>query len=228
MLPYIVPIVLIVVLVVPHLWVRRVIRRHQRARPDYPGTGGELARHLLDEAGLYHVTVETCPDGEDHYNPEIKAVRLSPAHLEGRSLAAVTIAAHEVGHALQDRDGYPMLRLRQGMAHALQLLNIVGTAVMVTGPVVGALFGVPRLGLAPVVAGGLMVLAPVLFHLVTLPVEFDASFSRALPVLDRGRYLPPADMPHARSLLRAAALTYVAGSARSVLNVLVWLRYLLR
>src|SRR5438477_3283915 len=83
----------------PQWWVRRVLERHGTDRPDLPGTGGELARHLLDEAGLRGVNVELTGDG-DHYDPAAHAVRLLPQHYDGRSVAAVAVAAHEVSHAL--------------------------------------------------------------------------------------------------------------------------------
>src|SRR5687767_13762886 len=84
----------------PQLWVRHVLKKHGDDRPDLPGNGAELARHLLDEAGLQHVTVEETGLG-DHYDPEALAVRLLPQHHDGRSIAAVAVAAHEVSHAVQ-------------------------------------------------------------------------------------------------------------------------------
>src|SRR5258708_34699193 len=92
--------ILVVVVFGPQWWIRRVLARHGVERLDLPGTGGELARHLLDEAGLRHVKVELTGDG-DHYDPEAGAVRLLPQHHDGRSVAAVAVAAHEVSHAIQ-------------------------------------------------------------------------------------------------------------------------------
>jgi Zn-dependent membrane protease YugP len=87
--------------ILPSLWVQAVLARHGRERADFPGTGGEFARHLLDEMNLGDVKVEETSLG-DHYDPETKTVRLLPRHFGGRSLTAVVIAAHEVGHAMQD------------------------------------------------------------------------------------------------------------------------------
>src|SRR5438067_604545 len=87
--------------VLPQMWVRRVIAAHDAERADFPGTGGEFARHILDEMKLGHVKVEET-DAGDHYDPEAKAIRLLPKHFGGKSLAAVVIAAHETGHAMQD------------------------------------------------------------------------------------------------------------------------------
>src|ERR1041385_6131324 len=88
----------------PQLWIRRAMARHGDERPDFPGTGAELARHLLDEAGLTGVAVEQTAEG-DHYDPEARAVRLTAPHHDGRSVAAVAVAAHEVSHAVQHARG---------------------------------------------------------------------------------------------------------------------------
>src|SRR5262245_64875493 len=111
--------------VLPQIWVRRVIEQHSADRPDFPGTGGELARHLLDEMKLVHVKVEETKDG-DHYDPDAKAVRLSPQHCNGRSLAALVIAAHEVGHAMQDATQYPPLQKRTQLAKKAVSIERVG------------------------------------------------------------------------------------------------------
>jgi Zn-dependent membrane protease YugP len=95
----------------PGLWVRRVLERYSVPADRYSGTGAQLARHLLDKHGLTDVVVESTPDG-DHYDPEAKAVRLTPDKFDGRSLTAITVAAHEVGHALQDHEGYAPLKIR--------------------------------------------------------------------------------------------------------------------
>ncbi len=109
--------ILLAVLFGPQVWVRRVLAQHGVDRPDLPGTGGELARHLLDEAGLRSVKVELTGDG-DHYDPEEHAVRLLPQHHDGRSVAAVAVAAHEVSHAMQHLAGRARRELRQGAAGA--------------------------------------------------------------------------------------------------------------
>ena len=95
----------------PQLWIRRVLAQHGGERPDFPGTGAELARHLLDEAGLQAVPVEKTDKG-DHYDPGARAVRLLPQHHDGRSVAAVAIAAHEVSHAVQHARGEPSFARR--------------------------------------------------------------------------------------------------------------------
>lgn len=209
----------------PQIWVRTVINRHSVDRPDFPGTGGELARHLLDEMQLGHVGVETTQAG-DHYDPRDKTVRLAPQHHDGRSLAAVAIAAHEVGHAMQDATGYAPLQTRTRLAKVAVTIERIGGAVMLGAPLLAVLTRSPAGFLLEFAAGIAILSTTVVIHMVTLPVEFDASFNRALRVLEEGRYLHESDMPAVRQILRAAAFTYVAGALVSLLNIARWLRVL--
>jgi Zn-dependent membrane protease YugP len=211
--------------VLPQMWVGRVIARHSADRADFPGTGGEFARHVLDEMKLGHVKVEETDLG-DHYDPDAKAVRLTPAHYKGRSLAAVVIAAHEAGHAMQDASGFPPLAARTRLAKQAIRMQQVGAVVMLAAPIVMALAKAPHLLLIEVLAGVMIFALSILLHAVTLPVEFDASFGRALPVLKAGRYIEESDMPAAKQILRAAAFTYVAAAAMSLLDVARWFRVL--
>ena len=209
----------------PQMWVRKVIARHANERADFPGTGGEFARHILDEMKLGHVKVEESKIG-DHYDPEAKMIRLSPENFNGRSLSAVVIAAHEAGHAMQDATNYPPLAARTRIAKQAVRMEKVGAIVMLAAPVVMALAKAPHLLILEVAIGAAMFATTIGMHAVTLPVEFDASFRRALPVLKAGRYIRDADMPAARQILRAAAFTYVAAAGMSVLDVMRWFRVL--
>jgi Zn-dependent membrane protease YugP len=211
--------------VLPQMWVRRVIAQHSGDRPDFPGTGGEFARHLLDGMQLGHVKVEETPLG-DHYDPDAKAVRLMPQHFKGRSLAALVIAAHETGHAMQDATEYPPLKARTRLAKRAIWMEKVGAVVMLAAPIMMVLAKGPQILLVEFAAGVLILGMAVAMHAYTLPVELDASFRRALPVLKAGRYIPDRDMPAARQILRAAAFTYVAAAAMSLLDVARWLRVL--
>ncbi|MGH6815177.1 MAG: zinc metallopeptidase, partial [Hyphomicrobiaceae bacterium] len=141
--------------VLPNLWIRRVIRQHSAERSDIPGTGGEFARHLLDRLNLQHVKVEETAQG-DHYDPEIKAVRLLPAHMNGRSLAAVVIAAHEVGHAMQDATDYAPLRARTRLVKKAQQFETVGAIVMLAAPIVMVLSKSPIVLMLQIFAGVLI------------------------------------------------------------------------
>jgi uncharacterized protein len=209
----------------PQMWVRRVVARHSVDRPDFPGTGGEFARHLLDEMQLGHVKVEETPQG-DHYDPEAKVIRLMPQHFKGRSLAALVIAAHETGHAMQDASGYAPLKARTELAKRAVWMERIGAVVMLAAPIMMVLARGPHILLLEVAAGLVILGMSLAMHAYTLPVEFDASFGRALPVLKAGKYIPDRDMPAARQLLRAAAFTYVAAAAMSLLDVARWLRVL--
>jgi len=211
--------------VLPQMWVRRVIARHSVDRPDFPGTGGEFARHLLDEMRLGHVKVEETPLG-DHYDPDAKVIRLMPQHFKGRSLAALVIAAHETGHAMQDASDYAPLKARTELARRAMWMERIGAVVMLAAPIMMVLARGPHLLLIEVAAGLMILGLSIVMHAYTLPVEFDASFRRALPVLKAGNYIPDRDMPAARQILRAAAFTYVAAAAMSLLDVARWLRVL--
>ena len=211
----------------PGIWVRRVLERYSTPAERYPSTGAQLARHLLDSEGLHGVGVEKTPDG-DHYDPEARMVRLTPDKFDGRSLTAVTVAAHEVGHAIQDRDGYGPLRLRSRLVRAGRHIEKLGAGILLLSPFVGAVVRVPTLSILMFLAGFATLASSTMVHFATLPTEFDASFGRALPLLDRHRILKAVDRPHARRLLRAAALTYVAASLMSLLNIARWLAILRR
>lgn len=211
----------------PAIWVRRVLDRYSVPADRYPGTGSRLARELLDANGLQSVAVETTDQG-DHYDPEAKAVRLSADKFDGKSLTAITVAAHEVGHAVQDHTGYTPLRMRTRLVKATRGIERLGALILVVSPFLGLLTRVPAIGLVTLAAGLLTLGSAALVHLVTLPTELDASFSRALPMLDRHEVLKPVDRPHARKLLTAAALTYVSSALMSLLNVARWLAILRR
>ena len=216
---------LVALLFAPQWWVRRVLARHGAERPDLPGTGGELARHLLDEAGLQAVKVELTGDG-DHYDPLDSAVRLLPQHHDGRSIAAVAVAAHEVSHAVQHARGEKAFAVRFDLVRKLNWIDRLASGILLLAPVVFMVIKAPALLLLQVVAGLLLLAIRVVVHVATLPVELDASFGKALPALVRGRYISPGDLPAARSVLRAAAWTYVAAALATLLDVARWFRIL--
>ena len=209
----------------PQMWVKKVLVRHSAERSDFGGTGGEFARHILDHMGLASVKVEETSLG-DHYDPEEKVVRLSKMHYQGRSLSAVVVAAHEVGHAMQDATGYAPLAARTRLAKHAQKAETIGSVVMLAAPIIMLLSKSPHILIIQMLAGILILAMTVMMHAVTLPVEFDASFKRALPVLKQGGYVGADDLGLAREILRAAALTYVAAATMSMLDIMRWLRVL--
>lgn len=214
---------LLLLLFAPQWWAQAVLRRHSKPRPDFPGSGGEFARHLLDKFELHGVKVEGAPQG-DHYDPQAKAVRLTPDKLDGRSLTAVVVAAHEVGHALQDHLGYQPLQWRSRLVLLAQRAEKMGAGVMMVLPLVALLTRSPAAGGVTFLVGLLSIASMALVHLVTLPVELDASFGRALPLLKAGRFISAEDERAAHRILQACALTYLASSLASLLNVWRWLR----
>lgn len=207
----------------PQLWIRRTMARHAGERADFPGTGGELARHLLDEAGLQSVKVEIVEAG-DHYSPVDKAVRLTKANHQGRSVTAIAIAAHEAAHAMQDAEGYAPLRLRQKLVGYGIIIEKTGSVLLLATPVIFALTRSPIVLAFEIIAGLGILSSTIVLHVVTLPTEFDASFKRALPILTH--YVRPEDMKGARQVLRAAAFTYVASALISLIDVARWIRIL--
>jgi uncharacterized protein len=175
-------------------------------------TGYEVARRILDSHGLYDVDVE---EGHgflsDHYDPRTKTVRLSPANFHGHSLAAAAVAAHEVGHAIQDQENYAFLRLR----HSLVPVANIGSNFSWILILVGILANIS----GAVLLGIIFMAAAVLFQVVTLPVEFNAS-SRAMNEIVSLGIIRNEEERHTRKVLSAAALTYVAAAAVAVLELL--------
>ena len=215
------------VLLGPGLWVKHVLKKYSEPEDRYGDTGANLARHLLDKHGLQSVTVEQTDSG-DHYDPMEKSVRLSAANHSSCSLTAITVAAHEVGHAMQDHKDYAPLKWRTRLVRASGPVQKTGAAVLILSPFLGILTRVPALSLITFAAGMLTLGIAAIVHLVTLPTEFDASFNRALPMLDEHRILKKGDRPHARRILTAAALTYVSASLMSLLNIARWIAILRR
>lgn len=223
MIYVIVVLVLLGLMFYPQYATRKILRKHSDNRDDFPGTGGEFARHLLDRFSINGVGVETTAQG-DHYDPAQHKVRLTPEYFEGKSLTAVVVAAHEVGHAIQHHQGSGGLDARYRLAIVAGVASKISQVALISLPLLAGLNpGLMRVAIVVVVAGILM---STLVHLITLPVEWDASFNKALPILQEGNYLSPQDMVSARKILRACAFTYVSASLASVLVALRWLRWL--
>lgn len=219
---YLLLIISVVILIYgPSYWVKHTLEKYSHPEDRYPGTGGELARILLDWAKLQSVKVEVTEKG-DHYDPITKVVRLTPDKFNGKSLTAITVAAHEVGHALQDREGYLPLKLRTRLVKLAAPAEKLGAAILMAAPLITVVTRVPLAGVLFFVGGLLTLGATTLVHLITLPMEMHASFSRALPMLEHGGYLIKGDERHARKILRAAAWTYFSASLMSLLNIGRW------
>ena len=211
----------------PSLWVKLVMKRYSSEKPEIPGTGGELAKHLIERFSLKDVKVEVTELG-DHYDPIEKKVRLLKEHYESKSLTAVAIAAHEVGHAIQDHQGDKRLATRTKMVPIVDKVARWSVAIIYLSPVIGIITRHPMPFSLLLLLGLSGFIARMMVHAVTLPIEYDASFSKALPLLREGNYVSQSDEKAVSLILRAAALTYVSAALADILNLGRWIVLLLR
>jgi len=211
----------------PSLWVKLVMRRHSSENPEMPGTGGELAKHLIERFSLKDVKVEVTELG-DHYDPTEKKVRLLREHYETKSLTAIAIAAHEVGHAIQDQQGDKRLTTRTKMVPVVDKVARWSVVIISLSPIIGIITRHPMPFSLLLLIGLSGFIARMMIHAVTLPIEFDASFSKALPLLREGDYISQSDEKAVSSILRAAALTYVSAALADILNLGRWIVILSR
>ena len=220
--------ILAVLIYLPSFWVRCVMGHYGDDRSEIPGTGGELAQHLIDRFQLEGITVEETDPMRDHFAPSVPAVRLSPENFHGKSLTAVAVATHEVGHAIQFHRKEAVFRLRSKYLPLAAGLNRSGIALMWTLPLIGFLLRAP-FAIAMVVGLSLLLqLAGAMAYLIILPEEWDASFNKALPILMEGEYVEKENIPAVKRILKAAALTYFAAALANVLNIGRWLLLLRR
>ena len=210
---------------VPQWWTQWVLKKHSQPHPSLAGTGAEFAQHLLNKHGLDDVRLEEIPQGSvtgDHYDPIDKVVRLSSANYHSNSLTAIVTTAHEIGHAIQHQQHYEPLLTRTEMVERAQWMQKFSGMALLATPILIPLLHTPMIGLITFGAGFIAMGIPVLIHLSTLPVEFDASYKRALPLLEQGDYLDKQDMARARHILTACAFTYVSASLASLFNLWRW------
>ena len=186
-------------------WLKKTVAANMQVAVANGMTGAEIARQILDRNGLHDVPVDTSPGGplSDHYDPRKKSVHLSEPVYSGRSVASTAIAAHEVGHAIQHEKAYGPFRLRSAMwpavafaSQAWLFLLMIGLFAQITGLMTFAV---------------ILFAVVVLFQLVTLPVEFDAS-RRAMTQLNDMGLVTTGESQGARKVLTAAAMTYVAAA----------------
>ncbi len=208
--------ILLIPAIILALWaqyrVQSTFNKYQKIPAASRYTGADIARRLLDENGLSNIKIEEVSGNlSDHYDPKAKRLRLSNGTARSRSVAAIGVAAHEVGHAIQDHEAYGAFQVR----HAIFPVANLGSTLAFPLFFIGILFTVPKL----MDVGIILFSAAVLFQVVTLPVEFNAS-SRALALLKNRGYLQQAEAKQAKSVLDAAALTYIAATAMAVLSLL--------
>ena len=224
-----VAVVLIVLALIfgPSLWVKFVMRKYSLEKPEIPGTGGELAKHLIERFSLKDVTVEVTELGV-HYDPTEKKVRLLQEHYESKSLTAIAIAAHEVGHAIQDQQGDKRLATRTKMIPIVNRVARMSAIIISLSPVIGIITRHPMPFSLLLLIGLSGFIARMLIHAVTLPIEFDASFSKALPLLREGKYISQSNEKAVSQILKAASLTYVSTALADILNLGRWIVILSR
>ena len=187
--------------------------KYSRVRSMTGLTGAQAAQKILYQAGIHDVRIEHVRGNlTDHYDPSAKVVRLSDATYNSPSVAAIGVAAHECGHVLQHHEGYAPLKLRTTLVPAANIGSRLGIPLILIGIILGANSTLVNIGI------WVFSLA-VLFQLVTLPVEFNAS-NRAVQILDRQGILGGQEVGQCRQVLNAAALTYVAAAAASILQLL--------
>jgi hypothetical protein len=197
--------------------VQSSIREYSRYRTYSGLSGAEVARRVLDFNGLHNVQVEMAQGFlSDHYDPRAKVLRLSPDVYRSNSVAAAGVAAHESGHAIQDKEGYLALQARTAMVPSVQIGSWLGPILFMIGLFTVKLFGTTLAWVGLILFG-----ATAVFALVTLPVEFDASKRAKLALVNQGIVVQQ-EMKGINSVLNAAALTYVAGAAQAVSTLLYY------
>ena len=211
----------------PSLWVKFVMSRYSSQLPEIAGTGGELAKHLIQQFSLKDVKVEITEQG-DHYDPIEKKVRLVREHYESKSLTAIAIAAHEVGHAIQDQQGDKRLASRTKMIPIANVVARWSVAIISLSPIIGIITRHPIPFSVLLFLGLSGFIARMMIHAVTLPIEYDASISKALPILREGNYISQDNEKAVSRILNAAALTYVSAALADILNLGRWLVILSR
>ena len=162
-----------------------------------------------------------------HYDPTARAVRLTKDKFDGKTLTAITVATHECGHAFQHAGAEPLFLMRTRLASSALWAQRIGSLLLFAAPFSVLITRLPSAAILNITGAVLVMGFALLMHLLTLPVEIDASFKKALPLLSTG-YLSEKQVPAARSILRAAAWTYVAASLASLLNFWRWVAFLRR
>lgn len=195
-------------------WVKRAVSRWEKVALGRGMTGADVAAAILRTEGITDVKIEMVPGRlSDHYDPSSRTLRLSPANFNGRSVAAAGIAAHEVGHAIQDKEDYGPMRLRQTLVPVANIGTSAGLWMVILGLILG-FSGLATLGVA-------LFAAFVLFTLVTLPVEIDAS-RRAKRALVTGNFVSREEARGVSAVLDAAAATYLAAAVTAILQLAYW------
>lgn len=201
--------------------VNSTYRKYAKVRARSGMTGAEAAERILKMSGINDVQIQhVAGDLTDHYDPSKKVLRLSDSVYGSRSVAAIGVAAHECGHALQHKEGYLPIKIRSMLVPAANLGSKLGLPLVILGLVLGFGFTLPGGGYFSLAQLGIWIFSlAVLFQIVTLPVEFNAS-GRALKMLGNYGIMNEDEVDDCKHVLGAAALTYVAAAASSILQLL--------
>lgn len=222
---WIIGIVFVVLLIfAPSAWVKFTLKRYAGTCQYLPGNGGELAQHLVKRFELDQVRVETTQEGRDHFDFLHHAVRLSPSVFSGRSLTAVAVAAHEVGHAIAHEKKDPISKLSTRYLPLGRMAHRITAGLLVGWPLISLLLHLPYMVTLHAMVVVLSGLLAVLVQLALLPEEWDASFNKAMPILAEGNYVAREDLPKIKRILTACAMTYVASALVKVLFFWRWFR----
>ena len=215
---YLIPLGLIYL---PDLWIKYNFKKNNKIFQDMPFSGKELGEKILEENNIKEIPINSIKDlpiGSCHYDPEKKEINISESIYNRKSITSLAVIVHEIGHAIQDKENSKLLNLRISLIKKTNLLQKIGSLVLIIGvPSIFALTKSPFI----VLLITLIIIASfstnLLIHLITLPTEIDASFRKALPILNK--YVPKENIKQCRSVLTAAALTYLAVSIRSIINL---------
>ena len=205
----------IFVYAVPGLWVNYTLNKYDDALPNMPFTAKEFGLNLLKEQNLDEVNIEDTKIG-DHYDTSSKTVRVKPDRLDKKSITSITVMCHEIGHAIQHKENYPPLIRRQKIISKTEWLNKLSSLLLYAGiPTILATGAIPFIRVCVIIIF-VSILINVVSHLITLDVELDASFKRAMPILENK--IPKEYHSSCKSILRVCAFTYVIGSLTTILN----------
>ena len=192
--------------------VQRAFKKYSKVISSRHYTGRDAARKILDENGLYNIQIENVSGNlTDHYDPSANVIRLSDSTYNSDSVAAIGVAAHEAGHAVQHAEGYVPIKIRNSMVPVVNISSTIAMPLFIIGLILG------MVNLANI--GIILYAAALVFQIVTLPVEFDASH-RAIKILNSSAMLDEDELAGAKKVLRAAAMTYVASVLASLLQIL--------
>ena len=175
--------IFIILIYGPYLWVKFTFWRYNDQLSEIPGTGEELARHLIKRFELTDVAVEEGDQAQNHFSPGEKMVRLSPEIYQGKSLTAIAIAAHEVGHAIQFHRNEPTCRLYTQYFPIARRVQRIGIG-MISLPIFSLALAAPKISILALSLVAVVMIASAIIHLIVLPQEWDASFNKAMPILD--------------------------------------------